>query len=439
MCAVAAAYTPASPCEWLDFNDLLEILHGGHAADLAIAYRDSSGWCEKICTPPDAAAVIDLLLSREHESFVGQAGYHGQRRVLRNIKAIPALFCDLDYGDTPKYRRATSIHPVYAGVRDALPSLPEPTLLASSSQNGGYAVWVLNEPLHVDRLPDWQPVQDSLCKLLKPFGADNRARDATRVLRVPGSRHPSGEKVRYWQVGGTYSFEALEKAVKALIPEPKVEVADHKGKPKKAGVRHQLNGYSLAYGRMRDLRSIAASRAPMADYRKRMLFIFSVCASWFCPTTEVLTREVETFAADYFKDAQRYPAKSIGTTRRRFEAAKAGLKIPWNSPRGMVEIDPRYRLRNETIIEWLGLDDSEMQGCRVIIPPHLRLERRAAAEERRRRLRGARERAAYLDEAQRRRQLALELVEQGKTTTEVAGELGCSKRLVQQILKAKRT
>jgi hypothetical protein len=258
-------------------------------------------------------------------------------------------------------------------------------------------------------------------------------------LRVPGSRHPSGETVRYWQVGGTYSFETLQKAIKALSPEPKVEAAAGQVKPKKAGVRRLLNGYTLAYGRMRDLRSIAASRAPMADYRKRMLFVFSVCAAWFCPTTEVLTREVETFAGDYFKEPQRYPAKLIGTTRRRFEDAKAGLKIPWNSPRGMVEVDPRYRLRNETIIEWLGLDDSEMQGCRVIIPPHLRLERRAAAEEQRRRLRRQKERAAYLDEAQRRRQLALELVEQGKSAREAAGELGCSPRLVQQILKAKGT
>lgn len=434
----AVAYA-AAPSEWLDFHDHLEILHGGHAADLAVAYRDSIGWCEKLLTPPDAAAVLDLLISRESETFIGQAGYHGKRRVLRNVQTIPALFVDLDYGDTPKYRRASSIEPVYNDLRKALPTLPEPTLLASSSQNGGYGVWVLNDPLHVDRLPDWQPVQDTLCKVLKPFGADNRARDATRVLRVPGSRHPSGGRVRYWQVGGTYSFEALQQAIQALIPEPKVGVTDNKEKPKKAGVRRLLNGYSLAYGRMRDLRHIAASRAPMIDYRKRMLFVFSVCAAWFCPSVDSLTREVESFAADYFKDAQRYPAKSISTTRRRLEDAKAGLKVEWNSPRGTVLVDPRYRMRNETIVDWLGLDDSEMQDCRVIIPPHLRLERRAAAEEQRRRLRGEKERAAYLDEAQRRRQLALELAEQGKTATEVAGELGCSKRLVQQILKAKGT
>ena len=260
-----------------------------------------------------------------------------------------------------------------------------------------------------------------------------------RVLRVPGSRHPSGETVRYRQVGGTYSFESLQQAIQALIPEPKVGVTDNKEKPKKAGVRRLLNPYTLAYGRMADLRHIAASRAPMSDFRKRTLFVFSVCAAWFCPSVDSLTREVESFAADYFKEPQRYPAKSISTTRRRFEDAKAGLRIPWNSPRGMVEIDPRYRLRNETIIEWLGLDDSEMENNRVIIPAHLRLERRAAAEEQRRRLRGEKERAAYLDEAQRRRQLALELAEQGKTATEVAGELGCSTRLVQQILKAKGT
>ncbi len=427
--------------DWLNLGhtDHVQVLHGGHAADLAVAYRDHvTGWTERVCPLPVATIILDALTSRETEAFLGQSGYHGRRRILTNVDCIPALFCDLDYGDKPRWRRST-IHDVYAEIRRKLPTLPEPTLLASSSAHGGYAVWVLSEPLPADRLPDWQPVQDALCRLLKPYGADGRARDATRVLRVPGSRHPSGDEVRYWQVGSAYPFSAMEKAIKALSPDSKPEAAPGEKKPKKASVGRILNPYTLAHGRMNDLRRIAQSRAPMTDYRKRMMFVFSVCAAWFCPTVDVLTREVDGFTNDYFHDAHRYPAKLIGTTRRRYEDSKAGLKIPWNSPRGLVEVDPRYRMRTETIIDWLQLDDSEMENNKIIIPLHIKRERHAIAEEQRRRNRGEKERAAYLADAQRRRQMALDLSEQGFSAREVAEQLSCSKRRINQILKDKES
>lgn len=434
-----AALAPAPRAAWLDLGDHMNLLHGRHTADLAIAYHDPvKGWTERICSTPDAADIISLLTSRNAETFIGQSGYHGHRRVLKNVSTLPALFVDLDYGDTLKYRRAKSIHPVYADLRKALPNLPEPTLLASSSQHGGYAVWILNDPLPADNLPAWQQAQDTLCRILKPYGADGRARDATRVLRVPGSHHPSGETVRYWQVGETYRFETLERALEPFTPQHPAKIQPEQKNRPKAPIRRLLNGYSLANGRMRDLHAIAASRAPMTDYRKRMLFVYSVCAAWFCPTTDALTREIENFAQCYFADPQRYPAKSISTTRRRMEDAKAGIKVPWNSPRGLIEVDPRYRLRTDTIINWLCLDPAEMEGCQILIPDSLRLERRALAEAQRRRAKGAKEREAYLAEAQHRRQLALDLTEQGKTIREVAKEIGCSNSLVQKILKANK-
>ena len=431
----AAAHLERSEWLALGHQDHIALLHGGHAANLAVAYRDPArGWTERISEPPIALMVLDALIGRETEAFLGQSGFHGRRRVINNLDTIPALFVDLDYGDRARWRRST-IHQVYAEIRRKLPTLPEPTLLASSSQHGGYAVWVLNDPLPADRLPDWQPIQDTLCRVLREYGADNRARDATRVLRVPGSRHPSGATVRYWQTGNTYSFDALRGALKPFLLEGRGNDAAGKEKDQKTSVGRILNAYTLAHGRKEDLHRIAQSRAPMMDYRKRMQFVFSVCAAWFCPTVDVLTREVEAFAADYFHDAHRYPAKSIGTTRRRYEDSKAGLKIPWNSPRGLVEVDPRYRLRNETIIEWLGLDDSETEGCKVIIPAHIKRERHALAEEQRRRNRGERERAAYLADAQQRRQLAFELTKQGLSATKVAEQLSCSKRRINQILK----
>lgn len=287
--------------------------------------------------------------------------------------------------------------------------------------------------MSADLLPVWQPVQNALCSVLKPYGADFRARDATRVLRVPDSIHSSGVRVQYSQTGPAYPFSALQKAVLALAP-PSTTTAPRTTQPGKRPVR-LLNGYGLAYGRMADLRLIARNRGLLADGRKRFLFVFSCAAAWFLHSADELARECEGFAADYFKDGPRYTRRMISTTLRRFDQAKSGVRIQWNSPRGAVDVDPRYRLTNETIRAALELDDGELQDCRVIIPAALKRERDLLRKEQQRRASGARERAEYLAAAQARKQMALELIEQGLPVPQIAEQLGCSRGHVYAMTK----
>ncbi len=419
----------------LDFGHAahLQILHSGHADHLTVAYKDRAGWHEHSTADRWATAhTLELLIDRGNEAFLSQSGFNRSRRSLENLSTIPALFTDLDYGDVPAMRRLSTPQ-LFERIRRDLPDLPPPTLTAASSLRGAYGVWI-HDPLPADQLPVWQPVQNELCSVLKPYGADFRARDATRVLRVPGSQHPSGAVVAYSQTGPTYSFGALQKAVLALAPPPPTPTAPRTTQPGKRPVR-LLNGYGLAYGRMADLRLIARNRGMLADGRKRFLFVFSCAAAWFLHSADELARECEGFAADHFKDGHRYTRRMISTTLRRFDQAKAGVRVQWNSPRGAVDIDPRYRLRNETIRESLELDDGELQECRVIIPAALKRERDLLRKEQQRRQRGAKERAEYIAAAQGRKQIALELIEQGLPVPQIAEQLGCSRRRIEQIRK----
>lgn len=422
--------------QWLNFGhaDHVQLLHGSHQEQVTVAYRDHAGWHEHSTADRWATTnTLDLLIDRGNEAFLSQSGFNRSRRSLETLSTIPALFTDLDYGDLPTLRRLSTPQ-LFGRIRRDLPDLPPPTLTAASSPRGAYGVWVLNEPLPADQLPVWQPVQNELWRVLKPYGADPRARDATRVLRVPGSRHSSGAVVAYQQVGPTYPFSALQTAILALAPPPPIPTATAQ-RTTQAGKRpaRLLNGYSLAYGRMADLRLIARNRGKLDDGRKRFLFVFSCAAAWFLHSTDEIARECEAFAADYFKDGQRYTRRMISTTLRRFDQAKAGVRVQWNSPRGAVEVDPRYRLRNETIRETLELDDAELQECRVIIPAALKRERDLLRKEQQRRKRGAKERAEYLAAAQARKQMVLSLVEQGVPVQQIAEQLSCSRRRIEQI------
>ena len=427
----------ASTDQWLDFGhaDHLKFLHGSHGEQITVAYRDPTGWHEHSSADRWATAnTLELLIDRGNEAFLSQSGFNRSRRSLENLSTIPALFTDLDYGDVPTLRRLSTPQ-LFDRIRRDIPDLPPPTLTAASSLKGAYGVWVLDTPMSADLLPVWQPVQNALCSVLKPYGADFRARDATRVLRVPDSIHSSGVRVQYSQTGPAYPFSALQKAVLALAP-PSTTTAPRTTQPGKRPVR-LLNGYGLAYGRMADLRLIARNRGRLDDYRKRFMFVFSCCAAWFLHSADELARECEGFAHDHFRDAHRYTRRMISTTLRRFDQAQTGVRVPWGSPHGIVEVDPRYRLRNETIREWLGLDDSELKDCRVIIPDALKRERHAAHEAERRRKRGAKTRAEYLAAPQARKQMALELIEQGLPVPQIAEQLGCSRQWVYEMAKQK--
>lgn len=424
----------ASPDQWLNFGhtDHVQLLHGSHDQQVTVAYRDPTGWKEHSTADRWATnTTLELLIARDSEAYLSQSGFNRSRRSLETLSTIPALFTDLDYGDVPAMRRLTTPQ-LFERIRRDLPDLPPPTLTAASSLRGAYGVWVLNEPLPADQLPVWQPVQNTLCSVLKPYGADFRARDATRVLRVPGSRHHSGAVVRYEQTGPCYPFATLQRAVAALAPPPPTATEQRTKQPGKRPAR-LLNGYSLAYGRMADLRLIARNRGLLTDGRKRFLFVFSCAAAWFLHSADELARECEGFAADHFKDGHRYTRRMISTTLRRFDSAKAGVRVQWNSPRGAVDVDPRYRLRNETIRETLELDDGELQECRVIIPAALKRERDLLRKEQQRRKRGAKERAEYLAAAQARKQMVLSLVEQGVPVQQIAEQLSCSRRRIEQI------
>ena len=428
----------ASTDQWLNFGhaDHVQLLHGSHDQQVTVAYRDHGIWKEHTAADRWATnTTLELLIARGNEAYLSQSGFNRSRRSLENLSTIPALFSDLDYGDVPAMRRLTTPQ-LFERIRRDLPDLPPPTLTAASSLRGAYGVWVLNEPLPADQLPVWQPVQNELCRVLRPYGSDPKAKDATRVLRVPGSRHSSGAVVRYEQTGPCYPFSALQTAVLALAPPPPLPTPTAQ-RTTQAGKRpaRRFNGYTLARDRMFDLRLIARNRGKLDDGRKRFLFTFAACAAWFLDSADELARECEYFATDHFQNGHRYNRRMIGTLLRRFDQAQTGVRVPWGSPHGIVEVDPRYRLRNETIREWLELDDGELQDCRVIIPAALKRERNLQLKEQQRRQRGAKTRAEYLAAPQARKQIALELIEQGLPVAQIAEQLSCSRRWVYAMAK----
>jgi len=90
-----------------------------------------------------------------------------------NIVNIPAVWCDIDFKDTPREILA-----------DRLKKFPFNPSIFVKSGGGVHAYWLLKEPAEKS---DISIVEDINRRIAITLGGDTNACDASRVLRIPGT------------------------------------------------------------------------------------------------------------------------------------------------------------------------------------------------------------------------------------------------------------
>jgi Homeodomain-like domain len=139
----------------------------------------------------------------------------------------------------------------------------------------------------------------------------------------------------------------------------------------------------------------------------------------------VLRRELYALAAEIGGWTEARARSKLSAVMSRAHAAARGERVEWAG----LEWDPRYRLKNQTIIELLEITAEEERELKTII----------SDSERRRRDRERKDpemtREEYLVRAAKRRAQARSLAAEGLQTKDIAERLGISKRTVQLALK----
>lgn len=107
------------------------------------------------------------------ELYFGIATRDGQAGRKQNIVDFTAVYCDIDFKNTPieKANESLKYFPI------------QPSIVVHSG--GGYHVyWLFNEPLAKDAIED---IENILKRLAQYFEADMGSTDAAHVLRIPGT------------------------------------------------------------------------------------------------------------------------------------------------------------------------------------------------------------------------------------------------------------
>lgn len=405
-------------------------------------------------------AVADVVqgLAGQPDIYVSTHLFHGWRRS-DLARRLCSIVIDLDYGHDPGNRwtrRPPELvaEAVIAALRDE--GVPAPNRLVSSGR-GLYAQWLL-EPTSARAAPRYQAVVRRLCQVLKDWSPDQGAGTRlTSYFRVVGTVHSgTGTVVREVWRGAhpehRWPFDDLAHEVlqhtRDEIQGWRREAAERRShvaslaaaraerRAAGAGPRPARTLTSASYwqGVLDDVHRLVVHRGGSLPPGRRdgPLFVAGVALSW-TTDAEVVGDELRRLAevwGDWDSDETR--SRMCAILDRAKEAA-AGRTREHEGRR----VDPRYRMRVETVRQWLDVTDEEAEaaGLRVLLGAEQRRMAEAERLREHRRKRGARsheQRARDRDDVARRHADLL-AQEPDLSLRDAAARLGVSKSALGRI------
>jgi hypothetical protein len=397
---------------------------------------------------------LDMVLydiPGEPDIYLTMNRFTGRRKALQqHVCELSTIFTDIDYYDVPELAGRTP-GAVFELVLERLrcAGIPDPSLAICSGQ-GLYAGW-LHYPVGWKELPRWQECQYRIWQILKSLGADPRARDVARVLRLVGTINSknSGPVYALRDAGPRLPFEELATSILRadLVKDEEQPGADLYDLRAQRATRREYKAprrrteRSLWLARWVDLQTLRRLRygaEQMGDFRDRLLFVAGVALSWITdpPEPEFFERELRGLAEEWAGwDEGRSRAK-LQAVLERVRMVAGGQTVTWQG----VEVDPRYRFRTEIIVQWLDITLAEQREMFNLIGADEKRRRNTESKREKRRAAGAQPRAQYdqarKDSHQNDCATAHRLrKEHDLSTSEIAQIMGKSARTVRRLLK----
>ena len=403
------------------------------------------------------------------DNYISQAEFIKPNRRVVNLLRMNLSFIDLDiyhvdgsiwhgFVATPQMACAILLFCDDEGI-------PPPSIIAFSGR-GLYLKWLYNTPIPRQALPRWNALQRRLVELFKSFGADYRAKDASRLLRLMGTTNTkSGEIVRVLHVQTEngelvhYGFDYLAHEIletdRGTIREARRQAeASREGKnaTKRAkltvidggnpGGLRKFNPMRLSWDRLEDIRKLADIRGWTKNgipngHRENYLFWatnFMLLSGATHPGQ--MFHEVTALAREVCLGMESEVRSSLSTLYRKAQAHAAGERVEFNGKK----LSPLYTPKNQTLIDYLSITPDEERQLGTIISEAEATERTRQRDrkrdEKKRREAGAVERSSYLETAEMKRAQARLLQAKGMKTAEIAAEMGLNPRVVRRYLSS---
>lgn len=336
-------------------------------------------------------ATVLSMIDPNRDTWISQAEFMKPNRRVVNLARIGLLFADLD---TYNVSSLATLSPdrlaqeVLSYCADE--GIPTPSFLIFSGR-GIQAKWLLTKTLPRFALPRWNACQRHLVDRLTALGADQKAKDASRVLRVVNTVNEKSGLICYVvhvENGGDgqpirYDFEYLagellpfdRASLKGLRLERQKRSEQRQLRLYSGGKSDNLRGFSgrqLAWHRLEDLRMLATLRGGVQE-GERMLHLFwrlNFLLLSGASNSSLMYHEARALATE-LDAAWGYRSEELMTLYSKAKSYEAGEKVSFAGK----EYAPLYTPKNDTLINLFQITDEEQRQLRTIISPSMARER----------------------------------------------------------------
>ena len=318
----------------------INIVHGnskGWITKAEISNQNYKQWHYK------QVELLQLEFDKENIYITLNTFYKTYRR-LEFLKELNALFIDLDTYKTgfTKDQILMNLNENYFGK-----NIPIPNLTIDSGR-GLYLIWLINKVPN-KALPLWKAAEEYLYRVLKEFGADRQALDATRILRVPGSTNSKTHTEVKIIDNYDYLYE-LREIQKEYMPELDENTSKKRGRPKKVLFVHRER--SLYYARLQDIIKLCELREyDLKGHRELILFLYRYYVCYFTDDIKKALNDTLELNSMF-----RQPLSENEVTR----ATRSAEKV-------YKDQNKDYKYKNETLINLLEISDEEQKEMITII------------------------------------------------------------------------
>lgn len=363
----------------------------------------------------------------DKDCFVSVNTYYRRKRDTRSVRHLNAFYVDLDY-----YDFGLSLDDVLNAIEFYVKTerIPMPTIILDSGR-GAYAIWKIESvPGAYKQTKNlYNHIQQYICDLFRDFGADPKAKDIARILRVPFSINTKVNKrveIIKMNSENVYTMKMFKEYVDPF--EEYAEPYDYnkkavkKTKSKKSKIKYLFTVYSLNKGRCADLERLCELRDyNMTGYRNRIVHMYTYFLFCIHECDKIVTNKVQELNDEFTEPLSDKELRSIVRTCKR--AYDDHLK----------DYKKGYNYKHETIIELLEITLDEQQHMATLISPYLKNERQKATRKAQRRndeglTKRQADKAYMLERVQ-------QLIEAGYKQKQIAEILEVSKGRVSQIVK----
>ena len=315
--------------------------------------------------------IVEKVNGSEDSYITPNTTYIPKRRV-SNIRQFRALYIDLD---KIEHDQEVIYNRIFKLSEDG--EIPKPTMIVDSGR-GLHIYWrIYNAPYQA--LDTWQQLEDFLYYKLKEYGADGKALDAVRVLRIPGTVNSKNNKrcsILYVDEDLQYSmYDLREKYLKYKPKKNQLEFHQTKKEKNNVITNKFFTSYSLHSTRAEDIKTLCKLRNyDIHDYNCRNMVIHCY-AYWIglvVRNTDELEKEVIELNNAFTKPLKESEIKAvlrcIPKVIDKFIMYENDVKagIVRRVSKGMRDKEG-YWYKNETLIERLDITEEEQKHLKTII------------------------------------------------------------------------